>query len=67
MTGEISLDGTILPIGGLEYKILGGIKAGVKTFFYPKENERDIKEKQENICYCPFNNIVEVLQYLSNL
>ena len=26
-----------------------------------------VKEKQENICYCPFNNIVEVLQYLSNL
>ena len=67
MTGEISLDGNILPIGGLEYKILGGIKAGVQTFFYPKENERDVKEKQENICYCPFNNIVEVLQYLSNL
>jgi ATP-dependent Lon protease len=41
MTGEISLDGSITQIGGLDLKILGGIKAGVKEFIYPEENEKD--------------------------
>jgi ATP-dependent Lon protease len=67
MTGEISLDGNITAIGGLEHKILGGIKAGITTFFYPEENSKDLKEKQENISYSSFNNIVEVIQYLSKL
>ena len=42
ITGEISLDGTITEIGGLDLKILGGIKAGVKEFIYPCENEKDV-------------------------
>ena len=41
MTGEISLDGSVTQIGGLDLKILGGIKAGVKEFIYPEENEKD--------------------------
>lgn len=41
MTGEINLKGEITEIGGLEQKILGGIKAGVKTFFYPSLNSRE--------------------------
>ena len=41
ITGEISLDGTITEIGGLDLKFLGGIKAGVKHFIYPKDNEKD--------------------------
>jgi len=41
ITGEICLQGRITAIGGLELKILGGIRAGVKTFLYPKENETD--------------------------
>jgi len=41
MTGEISLDGSITQIGGLDLKILGGIKAGVNEFIYPEENEKD--------------------------
>jgi len=44
ITGEISLDGTITEIGGLDLKILGGIKAGVKTFLFPKENEKDYRQ-----------------------
>jgi len=44
VTGEISLDGTITAIGGLDIKILGGIKAGVKYFIFPKENEEDFEE-----------------------
>ncbi len=47
MTGEISLDGQITAIGGLDLKILGGIKAGVKTFIYPEENTRDFKDFME--------------------
>ena len=67
MTGEITLDGTILPIGGLENKIIGGIKAGVKTFLYPKDNDMDVKDKKENITYLSFSNIKDVLRYLSIL
>lgn len=43
MTGEIDLHGNITIIGGLEYKLLGGIHGGVKRFFYPRENERDFQ------------------------
>jgi ATP-dependent Lon protease len=41
ITGEICLQGRVTAIGGLELKILGGIRAGVKTFIYPKENDKD--------------------------
>jgi ATP-dependent Lon protease len=41
ITGEICLQGSITAIGGLDLKILGGIRAGVKTFIYPTENEKD--------------------------
>ena len=43
-TGEINLQGKVSAIGGLELKILGGIKAGVKTFIYPEENQKDYKK-----------------------
>jgi ATP-dependent Lon protease len=41
ITGEINLKGEITAIGGLELKINGGIRAGIKTFLYPKANHRD--------------------------
>lgn len=41
ITGEISLDGKVTEIGGLDLKFLGGIKAGVTEFLYPKENQKD--------------------------
>jgi hypothetical protein len=41
ITGEICLQGRVTAIGGLELKILGGIRAGVKTFIYPQENEKE--------------------------
>jgi ATP-dependent Lon protease len=44
ITGEINLQGNITAIGGLELKIMGGIRAGVKKFIYPKENKRDFDE-----------------------
>ena len=41
ITGEICLQGRVTAIGGLELKILGGIRAGLKTFIYPQENAQD--------------------------
>jgi len=47
ITGEMCLSGLVTAIGGLEQKILGGIKAGVKTFAYPKENDKDFDKFME--------------------
>ena len=44
MTSEIQLDGSLTAIGGLNKKILGSIKAGIKEFIYPKENKKDFDE-----------------------
>jgi ATP-dependent Lon protease len=46
MTGEIEMFGNITEIGGLDLKFLGGIKAGVKEFIYPAENEKDYQSLQ---------------------
>ena len=51
ITGEITLDGNITAIGGLDLKILGGIKAGVKKFIFPKENEKDFDSFMEKYTY----------------
>ena len=48
ITGEINLQGEVTAIGGLDIKISGGIKAGVKTFIYPKDNVRDYNEWKKN-------------------
>jgi ATP-dependent Lon protease len=47
ITGEINLRGDITAIGGLDSKILGGIRAGVKTFLYPESNHRDFQDFME--------------------
>ena len=44
MTGEITLRGKVLPIGGLKEKSMAAYKNGIDTVFIPKENERDISE-----------------------
>lgn len=49
MTGEICLQGRVTAIGGLDLKILGGIESGVTHFIYPKENDKDFKEFEENL------------------
>ena len=44
ITGEINLQGEVTAIGGLDLKIVGGIRAGIKTFLYPEANHRDFLE-----------------------
>ena len=44
MTGEVTLRGRVLPIGGLKEKLLAALRSGVKTVLIPKENVRDLKE-----------------------
>ena len=70
ITGEICLQGNVTAIGGLELKILGGIRAGVDTFIYPEENKKDFNdfyEKYKNktflnkITFCQVKHIKEVI------
>jgi ATP-dependent Lon protease len=49
MTGEITLRGEVLPIGGLKEKLLAARRGGIKTVVIPKENARDLKEIPDNI------------------
>ena len=49
MTGEITLKGRVLPIGGLKEKLLAAIRYGIKTVIIPKENEKDLVEIQKDI------------------
>ena len=49
MTGEISLRGRVLAIGGLKEKLLAALRAGVKTVLIPEENEKDLAEIPENV------------------
>ena len=73
ITGEMCLQGKVTAIGGLDLKILGGIKAGVKTFIFPKENEKDFKDFMEKykdhpdvdgITFLQLETIQEVLKYV---
>jgi ATP-dependent Lon protease len=49
MTGEITLRGRVLPIGGLKEKALGALRAGIKTLIIPEKNEKDLVEIPKNI------------------
>jgi ATP-dependent Lon protease len=49
MTGEITLRGRVLPIGGLKEKLLAALRTGIKTVIIPSENEKDIAEIPDNV------------------
>ncbi|MBU3654944.1 MAG: endopeptidase La, partial [Alphaproteobacteria bacterium] len=49
MTGEITLRGRVLPIGGLKEKLLAALRAGIKTVLIPQENEKDLEEIPDNV------------------
>ena len=71
ITGEITLSGSITAIGGLDIKINSGIRAGVKTFLFPKENHRDIllwkektNSKYDEIELIEISNIKDIFQHV---
>ena len=49
MTGEITLRGRVLPIGGLKEKLLAALRGGLKTVLIPAENEKDLAEIPDNV------------------
>jgi ATP-dependent Lon protease len=49
MTGEVTLRGRALPIGGLKEKLLAALRAGITTVIIPKENEKDLAEVPDNV------------------
>ncbi len=66
MTGEITLRGRVLPIGGLKEKVLGAHRAGIKTIIIPKGNEADIEDVPEEVRktleFHPVETLSEVLK-----
>ncbi len=67
MTGEVTLRGLVLPIGGLKEKTIAALRSGVKTVLVPKLNEKDLpelpEEVKERLNIVPVETVDEVLEY----
>ena len=67
MTGEVTLRGRVLGIGGLKEKLLAAVRAGVKTVLIPKENEKDLAEIPDNVRrvleIIPSDSVDEILRH----
>ena len=65
MTGEISLSGLVLPVGGIKEKVLAAHRAGIRRIILPKPNEKDLKEVpqevRDDLTFIPVERIEEVL------
>ena len=66
MTGEVSLRGLVMPIGGLPEKLMAALRSGVKTAFIPADNEQDLidvaDEVKENLEIIPVKTVDEVIE-----
>ncbi len=66
MTGEITLRGQVLPVGGIKEKVLAAHRAGLKTFILPRDNEPDLEdlpaEVRQSIHFIPVDTVDQVLQ-----
>ncbi|WP_299657608.1 endopeptidase La [uncultured Tateyamaria sp.] len=66
MTGEVSLRGNAMPIGGLKEKLLAALRGGIKTVLIPEENEKDLTEIPDNVKegleIIPVSHVTEVLE-----
>jgi ATP-dependent Lon protease len=66
MTGEVTLRGNVLPIGGLKEKLLAALRGGIKTVLIPQENEKDLAEIPDNVKQgmkiIPVSHVREVLE-----
>jgi ATP-dependent Lon protease len=67
MTGEVTLRGRVLPIGGLKEKALGALRAGIRTIIFPEKNKKDLTEIPPNIKrrirFVPVRNMSQVLEH----
>ncbi|PWE28833.1 endopeptidase La [Maritimibacter sp. 55A14] len=67
MTGEVTLRGNVLPIGGLKEKLLAALRGGIKTVLIPQENEKDLRDIPDNVKegleIIPVSHVSDVLGY----
>jgi ATP-dependent Lon protease len=67
MTGEVTLRGNVLAIGGLKEKLLAALRGGIKTVLIPEENEKDLTEipdnVKDNLEIIPVGNVRDVLHH----
>ena len=67
MTGEITLRGRVLPIGGLKEKLLAALRGGIKTVLIPHDNKKDLADIPDNVkkgmTIIPVSNVEEVLEH----
>ena len=70
MTGEITLTGRVLPIGGLKEKTAAAYKAGVRTVIIPKDNMKDLEEIDQEVRsaleFVPVSSVMEVIRIALN-
>ena len=66
MTGEVTLRGNVLPIGGLKEKLLAALRGGIKTVLIPKDNVKDLRDIPDNVKngleIIPVETVTEVLK-----